>query len=101
MAPILVQSASTFTGATTSTLTVSMGANFTSGNCIVVLAGLLSGTSNIFVSGITVGGSADHFFGVGAVGNSFTGFGDAETMGRPELRRRVEQRGDHHHQHAV
>jgi hypothetical protein len=59
MAPSLVQSASN-TG-TGSAVTVTLGAGTTAGNCLVVAVGTVEGTTNPVVSGITLGGGADHF----------------------------------------
>jgi hypothetical protein len=60
MAPSLVQSASgTATAGTT--VTVTLGAGTTAGNCLVVKVGATQNVTNPVVSGITLGGAAGNF----------------------------------------
>lgn len=56
----LVQSGSA-TATSGSTVTVTLGAGTTAGNCLIVCAGTLQSSANPAVSGITLGGSAGNF----------------------------------------
>lgn len=72
MAPVLVQSKSA-TGAG-SPLSVTLTSPTTAGNCLIVCSSGNSSVTDPVVTGVTLGGSADHFAPVATVGNSGTDF---------------------------
>lgn len=89
MAPVLVQNAQGSAFGTASiavgSLSIPMGANVTSGNCIVVAIGLETSSTNVTVTSVTVGGSADNFStsALFSAGTSGTGPGRGELWADP------------------
>lgn len=61
MAISLVQSASNTGAGTAASVTVTLGANTTAGNCLVVCSGDFQNSVNPTISGITLGGAAGNF----------------------------------------
>jgi hypothetical protein len=67
--PVLAQSPAA-NSSTGTTLTVALAQPTTAGNCLIVLTGTAGFSANGTVSGITLGGSADHFAVVASKGTS-------------------------------
>lgn len=69
--PVSVVQTASNTG--TSTVTVTLGSSTTAGNCLVACIAMGSGGGLATVSGVTLGGAADHWAQLAAAGNLLTG----------------------------
>jgi hypothetical protein len=82
--PVIVQDSGIVTGTSLSTLAVTLGKATTVGNTLIGVYGSTALTLNPTVTGITIGGAADHWAVVGSAGSTTTD-GYCTTWADPSL----------------